>query len=243
MRVVSSDPAVTGTDNGSDVTVNTLPTPSAATTLGTIFLGYGPQTATLTATGGATYAWASDRTPSYLSGTTGGSVVFAPQAGGTYTFTVTATSAAGCSASASVTVIVDDVCCGNKNDKVAVCHKGNRLCVDVPSVSAHLAHGDALGDCPPGAAARGTGSNELAVYPNPAAETAVVAFRSAAAGTAQVEVYNYLGQRVATLYDGAVNGGQHYDLCLDSHALAAGMYVCRLVLNGRAETRQLNIAR
>ena len=243
VRVVGSDPAVTGTDNGSDVTVNALPTPSAATSLGTIFLGYGPQTATLTAAGGATYAWAANRTPSYLSGTTGASVVFAPQTGGTYTFTVTATSAAGCSASASVAVVVNDVRCGNGLDKVAVCHNGNRLCVGAPSVAAHLAHGDALGDCPPGAAARGTGANELAVYPNPAAETAAVAFRPAATGTARVEVYNHFGQRVATLYEGAVNGGQHYDLRLDSHALAAGMYVCRLVLNGRAETRQLNIAR
>ena len=39
----------------------------------------------------------------------------------------------------------------------------------------------------------------MAVYPNPATEQATVAFRAQADGTAQVVVYNQLGQRVATL--------------------------------------------
>lgn len=247
VRVVSSVPAVTGTDNGSNLTINSVPTSSASTTLSTIYLGYGPQTATLTATGGATYTWAANQTPAYLSGTTGSSLAFAPQAGGTYIFTVTATSAAGCSASTGVTVVVNDVRCGNKNDKVTVCHNGQALCVATPAVAAHLAHGDQLGECAPNSArstaAAGNGVNGLAIYPNPATEGATVAFRPATTGAAQVEVYNHFGQRVATLYQGAVNAGQYYGLRLDSHALASGMYVCRLVLNGHAETRQITVTK
>lgn len=246
IRVTGADPAVTGTDNGSDLTVNALPTPLASTTSATLYLGYGPQTATLSASGGNTYAWAANRSPSYLSSTSGASVVFAPAAAGAYVFTVTATTAAGCSATANVAVEVIDVRCGNKNNKVLVCHQGQALCVDGSAIAAHLAHGDQLGGCSANGgrnAMAGDGANELAVYPNPAADRATVAFRPGRDGAALVQVYNHLGQRVATLLDGAVSSGQLYNLALDGRSLAPGLYMCRLVLNGQAETRQLNIVK
>ena len=62
------------------------------------------------------------------------------------------------------------------------------------------------------------------MYPNPAGDRATVSFRAPLDGTAQVVVYNALGQRVASLYDGAVNGGQLYSLLLHSEHLAAGLY-------------------
>ena len=84
---------------------------------------------------------------------------------------------------------------------------------------------------------------ELAVYPNPAGEQATVSFRAPLNCSAQVVVYNQLGQRVASLYEGAVNGGQLYSFTLNSQPLATGLYECRLVVNGKAEMRRLMIAR
>jgi hypothetical protein len=143
-----------------------------------------------------------------------------------------------------VTLVVEDVRCGNKNDKVAICHNGKTICIAPEAVPAHLKQGQQLGACTtPGRPAAGEGASELAVYPNPMADQATVSFRAPAAGTAQVQVYNALGQRVATLHDGPVNGGQRYELSLKGQGLPTGLYQVRLVLNGHSESRQLLLAR
>ena len=238
--------------------LGTIPTPTIAVTPSTsvytggiptnLYLGYGPQSAMLTASGGVSYVWSP---AAGLSDPNIANPVFTATAAGTFLYTVTATSASGCTATASVTLTVLDVRCGNKMDKVLVCHNGHELCVSSSAVNTHLtAHpGDRLGACP-GLSARlsapvaTTGSaNELAVYPNPAGDQATVSFRAPLDGTAQVVVYNALGQRVASLYDGAVNGGQLYSLLLHSEHLAAGLYECRLLVNGKAEMQRLIIAR
>ena len=238
--------------------VGTIPTPTIAVTPSTsvytggiptnLYLGYGPQSATLTASGGVSYVWSP---AAGLSNPNIANPVFTATAAGTFLYTVTATSASGCTATASVTLTVLDVRCGNKMDKVLVCHNGHEICISPNAVNTHLtAHpGDRLGACP-GLSARlsapvaTTGSaNELAVYPNPARDQATVSFRAPLDGTAQVVVYNVLGQRVASLYDGAVNGGQLYSLLLHGEHLAAGLYECRLLVNGKAEMQRLIIAR
>ncbi len=84
---------------------------------------------------------------------------------------------------------------------------------------------------------------ELAVYPNPASGPTAVSFRPVVAGTAQVRVYNQLGQQVATLYEGPVRQGQRYTLPLASQQLAAGLYTCALTLNGQRQTVRLLVAR
>jgi hypothetical protein len=88
----------------------------------------------------------------------------------------------------------------------------------------------------PVAAAPAVAGTALAVFPNPAANRATVAFRAAADGPAQVSVYNALGQRVAMHFDGPAAGGQRYELPLDGQPLAAGLYQVRLVSQGYAET-------
>ena len=235
----------------------TIPTPSIAVTPSssvytggiptTLYLDYGPQSVTLTASDGVSYAWSG---PVGLSDPTIFNPVFTASTAGTFTYTVTATSTSGCTATASVTLKVVDARCGNKNDKVLVCHNGHELCLSPDAVNTHLTGhpGDQLGACPlarlagPGAASSGS-VNELAVYPNPAVDQATVSFRPSLDGTAQLVVYNALGQRVASLYDGAVNGGQLYSLKLDSQNLATGLYECRLVVNGKAQMQRLIIAR
>ena len=86
-------------------------------------------------------------------------------------------------------------------------------------------------------------ANELSVYPNPAGDQTTVSFRAPLDGHAQVVVYNALGQRVAALYDGEVNGEQQYAFVLDGQPLAPGLYECRLIVNGKAEMKRLIISR
>ncbi|MDF7812051.1 SBBP repeat-containing protein [Hymenobacter sp. YC55] len=91
-------------------------------------------------------------------------------------------------------------------------------------------------------AAAGSNVQELAVYPNPAAGQASVSFRPVQDGAAQVRVYNQLGQQVATLYEGKVHKGQHYELPLHSQKLAPGLYTCSLLVNGQRETVRVVIS-
>ena len=72
------------------------------------------------------------------------------------TFTATITDANGCVATCTVSVHAEDARCfaGNSgNAKVKICHKTgsgcHEICVSSNAVSAHLGHGDFLGDCTP----------------------------------------------------------------------------------------------
>jgi N-acetylneuraminic acid mutarotase len=235
---------VTGATLAITVTsINTTYTGGIATTL---YLGYGPQSVTLTASGGTSYQWSP---ATGLSNATIANPVFTATKAGTFTYTVSATSA--CTATKSVTLTVVDARCGNKLDKVVVCHSGNTLCIGADGVAAHLKHGDLLGTCsgkaqtsmaattvaPAGAS---EASNSFEAYPNPFTSSTTLRFRAAQAGPVQLQVYNVLGQLVTTLYDGQVQAGQVVERTLDGTGLSIGLYTCRFATpNGEHLTQRV----
>ena len=81
----------------------------------------------------------------------------------------------------------------------------------------------------------------LAAYPNPAADVATLSFSVAEAGEATLTVYDALGREVARLVDGAVEG--LVEASVDASALPAGLYVARLVVEGRVETTRFSVVR
>ncbi len=78
------------------------------------------------------------------------------------TYTVTITDAKGCTATASIAIRSINVECGNRDDKVVICHNNHSECVSASAVSAHLKHGDKLGYCDDEDAIQ-----DITVYPNP----------------------------------------------------------------------------
>ena len=96
----------------------------------------------------------------------------------------------------------------------------------------------------PRAAARaeGAAAEGLAVYPNPAAGRARVAFGLAEGGAVRLAVYDALGREVAVLADGAVTAGRHV-AAFDGSGLASGVYVVRLETGAGVETRRLTLLR
>ncbi|WP_095510797.1 T9SS type A sorting domain-containing protein [Rubrivirga marina] len=78
--------------------------------------------------------------------------------------------------------------------------------------------------------------------PNPTAGTADIAFTLGAATSVRLEVFNTLGQRVATLADGPVAAGPQ-SLTFDTSGLAAGVYVYRLSAGDYVTTRRMTVVR
>ena len=161
-----------------------------------IYLGYGPQSVRLQASGGQTYQWAP---ASNLSNASIADPVFTPTQAGKYPFTVTASNGCQTTASASVTITVIDVRSGKKDNKVVICHKGKELSVDAGSVGDHLGHGDQLGACGSSSANGRRGVEEqteleVQVLGNPLSGEQVEALISGAAGQAlRVELVNLQG--------------------------------------------------
>ena len=84
-------------------------------------------------------------------------------------------------------------------------------------------------------------SEALTAFPNPAAGVATLRFSVAEAAEATLVVYDALGREVARPVSGTVEGA--VEAQLDASALPAGLYVARLVVDGRVETTQLSIVR
>ncbi|MBC6608117.1 T9SS type A sorting domain-containing protein [Hymenobacter sp. BT188] len=240
------------------VTVNPLPVPTiTATPSNTVYtggvatnlyLGYGPQSLTLTAAGGTKYSWSG---PTGLSKTDIANPVFTAGKPGTFVYTVTVTNEFGCVATKAVTLKVVDVRGGKKNAQILVCHKGVNTWEDIKEVEGHLLiHKEQLGSCDgntltASAAATAVATEYAATahvfeaYPNPFTERATLRFRAAETGKAQLLVYNSVGKLVATIYDGVAEGGRTYEFTVEGAALAEGVYTCRLTTNGKVETKRL----
>jgi hypothetical protein len=58
-------------------------------------------------------------------------------------------------------------------------------------------------------------------------------------GPATLEVYNVLGQKVATLFAGIAESGRDYTLRLDASNLATGMYLYKLTSGTRSEVKRM----
>ena len=78
--------------------------------------------------------------------------------------------------------------------------------------------------------------------PNPFRGQTTIRFSLARAETVQIQVYDVLGQRVATLVDGPLAAGDHA-VTLDGARLASGTYVYRLSHGGEVATRSMVVIR
>ncbi|MFV5695245.1 T9SS type A sorting domain-containing protein [Flavobacterium sp. LB3P122] len=195
----------------------------------TLYIGYGPSSLTITAvqTGGTapyTYGWNTGKTSSSINVNSAG------------TFTVIVTDAKGCTSEASIVVNVIDIRCGNKNDKVMICHNGVPICVASSAVKAHLNHGYKLGSCT--TTAKTTTSlkidgpsvsivPEVLVYPNPSAGQFTVQFSGYKSSKADVIIINMTGQIVTQKEVKLIDGKQIITFNISNHA--QGMYVLKVL--------------
>ncbi|MFM2388001.1 MAG: hypothetical protein RL660_2758 [Bacteroidota bacterium] len=242
------------------VTCSISVTPSNTTFTGgvptNIYLGYGPQSATINANAsgsGNTYSWSPS---TYLSSATSASPVFTPTQQGLYTYTVTVTNAYGCTNACTVTFCVRDIRVpGNGNaKKVYVCHvpPGNpnnpqTLSISTNAVPTHIGFhaGDVLGAC-----GQTCGSNKMEdivdvvdlsedalkvqVYPNPSASMFKLSIQSLSETPASVAVYDNTGRKVYEI--ASADTFVEYSFGSD---LAAGLYNVVVAQDGIIKTTRL----
>ncbi len=79
-------------------------------------------------------------------------------------------------------------------------------------------------------------------FPNPFNSSTIIEFHLGEPGPAEVAVYDILGRRVATLFDGVADVRVQF-LSFDATQLASGVYIAVLRAEGRTETMKMSVVR
>ncbi|MCC6397623.1 MAG: T9SS type A sorting domain-containing protein, partial [Bacteroidetes bacterium] len=80
-------------------------------------------------------------------------------------------------------------------------------------------------------------------YPNPFNPATQIKFSVETSGRAVLTVYNLLGERVATLFDGAAEAGRYYVATFDAAGLASGIYLYRLTTEQKNDVHKMLLLR
>jgi endonuclease/exonuclease/phosphatase family metal-dependent hydrolase len=75
-------------------------------------------------------------------------------------------------------------------------------------------------------------------YPNPFNPSTTIRYQLSTPANVQLEVFDMLGRKVATLVNGRVSAGSH-EAVFDASRLSTGMYIYRLRADGKVFTRQM----
>jgi hypothetical protein len=82
-----------------------------------------------------------------------------------------------------------------------------------------------------------------AVRPNPFEASAGFTLALRDAGAVSVALFDALGRRVATVFDGELSAGTAHAFAIDGRDLASGAYVLRVEGDGFAESRRITLLR
>ena len=209
----------------------------------TIYIGFGPTSkmiiANVVSCGEVSYEWSTGETAPFI--TVNPSVTTA--------YSITVKDAFGHEATDQVTIIVVDVSCGKRNEKISLCHviNANRrinLCVSPEEAAMHIAHGDVLGDC--NSTKRNQVSNAIAIneeeiekitkmvlYPNPANEMLNVQWVAAVNGNQSIQVMDIKGRVVLNQHIAQHKGTNSTQINISR--LSQGAYILRMKVDDQIQ--------
>lgn len=132
--------------------------------------------------------------------------------------------------------------CGEKGDKVLICHKGRTTCISRSAIAGHLNHGDQLGACagnartgdPVTAINEPPGSFEVSVIPNPAVVTTKIFYEIPADGRVSIKIFDMLGQQITTLAETNKQAGI-YSIDFNVATLQKGMYYYQVTVKSATQ--------
>ena len=223
----------------------------------TVYYGY-PDSACATLNSSGAAGGVPPYTLTWNTGSNDASISVCPISSTVYYLTITDLN--GCTAVDSTKVCVIDVRCGNKLDKVRICHLNSgssnplTLCVSLNDATNHLlTHGDQLAECgidktcvypaapknySPSASYINEADGYLTAFPNPFSDVTTVRFSLPENTIASVKVMDISGRIVAVLFDDATVANNVYDLNFRGDQYPAAMYF--LVLRTEAGKTYMN---
>lgn len=77
-------------------------------------------------------------------------------------------------------------------------------------------------------------------YPNPFNNATVIKYRLSEESPVRLELYNLVGQKVATLVDGVVSSGEH-EVVWDAKYVSSGVYFYRLTAGDKSSVRKMTL--
>jgi len=80
-------------------------------------------------------------------------------------------------------------------------------------------------------------------YPNPFNPTTNIEFTIPESGRATLRVFNMIGQQVATLFDGAADGGRIYQVTFSASVLPSGLYFYRLEYGNQISVKKMTLVK
>jgi len=82
----------------------------------------------------------------------------------------------------------------------------------------------------------------LTAYPNPFNSSTAISYSLAAAGHVVLSIYNIMGQKVATLFSGVQQAGEH-KVVWDAAGTPSGVYFARLESDGGSRSIKMVLLR
>lgn len=90
---------------------------------------------------------------------------------------------------------------------------------------------------------KGSAGFTFRAYPNPFSDRVMVEFESSSTVSVNIRLYNNTGLPVKDLQNGSVEPNRLYQVAIDTHSLAAGIYHCVISVNGKIYTAKLLLVR
>ena len=78
----------------------------------------------------------------------------------------------------------------------------------------------------------------LGNYPNPFNSSTIISLDLPNAGHVNIDIFNMLGQKIETLYDGFMNAGRN-EVVWNGSAVSSGLYLYRVTSGERTATRKM----
>lgn len=198
----------------------------------TLFLGYGPQQATLTATdtsAGSTFTWSP---AAHINTTSAPAVIFRADSAGSFMYKTSVLNSYGCLQDTATRLTVINAQCRGNN--VSICRNGINLCVIPPVARILVPAGYQPCTCTTSGSIIDNIKNILkaflTVYPNPLINhTATLQYMVTRGGQYRLEVYDIRGKLVRIAATGTIEANKVFSHTLNASGLVSGMYTLRLV--------------
>ena len=86
-------------------------------------------------------------------------------------------------------------------------------------------------------------NGNISNYPNPFANSTTIRYVMGESGSAEISIYDVLGNKVSTLENSTMKSAGNYETIFDATSLSQGIYFLKFTLNGRSVTEKMTVTK